>query len=184
MTALAADHIWEALEQGANGNGLVITPLSPEQVQAASVDLRLGPRFILFRRANIASIDSANLPALGSSATGEPVEIPFSGSLVLHPQQFLLGATLEYIKLPGNLMAYVTGRSTLGRLGLLVATAVAVSPGYSGVITLELLNAGGVPLVLRPGQDIAQIVLHDTRGQSGYEGRYRCPTWPEMPKRK
>lgn len=182
MTVLASGEIWRALEEGANGRGLVITPLVPEQVQPASVDLRLGNRFILFRKANIPTIDSENIPALHPAAMGEPVQVPSNRTLVLHPHQFLLGATLEYIKLPPDILGYVTGKSTLGRLGLLVATAVSVSPGFSGVITLELLNAGEVPILLHPGQEIAQIILHRTAGRADYAGRYRCPTWPEMPK--
>lgn len=182
MSVLAHNDIWRELAAGANGAGLVITPLEARQVQAASVDLRLGPRFILFRRANIPFVDAANAPALHPSAMGEALELPYGRTLVLHPRQFLLGSTLEYVKLPRDRMAYVTGKSTLGRLGLLVATAVYVSPGFAGVITLELLNAGEVPIRLHPGQDVAQIVLHHTESTADYQGRYRCPTWPEMPK--
>src|SRR6202034_1896322 len=86
--------------------------------------------------------------------------VPFGGRIVIHPHQFILAATLEYIRLPTDLMAYVIGRSTWGRLGLIVATAVGIQPGFAGTLTWELRNLGEAPLSLYPGQIIAQIFFH------------------------
>ena len=72
------------------------------------------------------------------------------------------------------------GRSSWGRLGLIIATATAVSPCFKGSITLELVNLGEAPLVLYPGVRIAQLVVHTVEGIGTYEGRYTCPTGPEF----
>jgi deoxycytidine triphosphate deaminase len=101
--------------------------------------------------------------------------------LVLHPQQLVLGATLEYLSFPDCIGGYVLSRSSWGRLGLIIATATFVNPGFKGCLTLELLNLGEVPLVLYPGIRVAQLVLHKVYGKPGmHESRYRCPTEPEF----
>ena len=79
---------------------------------------------------------------------------------VIHPNQFVLGETLEFVKLPSDMMAYVVTRSTWGRTGLIVATAVGIQPNFRGVITLELRNLGDVPLNLYPGTKILQLFFH------------------------
>lgn len=91
-----------------------------------------------------------------------------------------MGSTLEYISLPTKLSAYVLGRSSWGRLGLIIATATTVSPDFKGCITLELINLGEVPILLYPGVRIAQLVIHTVEGEGKYKGRYSCPTGPEF----
>jgi dCTP deaminase len=86
--------------------------------------------------------------------------VPFGKHLVIHPHQFILAETFEFIRLPPHLAAYVIGRSTWGRLGLIVATAAGIHPGFSGTLTLELRNLGETPLALYPGQPIAQLFFH------------------------
>ena len=93
--------------------------------------------------------------------------VPFGKSIVLHPQKFLLGCSLEYVRIPEKLAAYVIGRSSWGRLGLVVATAIGIHPGYSGCITLELRNLGETPIILYPGQTIAQLFVHEVDGAAG-----------------
>src|SRR5712691_2651005 len=78
--------------------------------------------------------------------------------------------------------AALEGRSSWGRLGLIIATAVTVGPGFKGCVTLELVNEGGVPLVVYPGVRIAQLVFQRTGGSSTYVGKYTCPTGPEFSK--
>lgn len=113
----------------------------------------------------------------------ERMRIPKFGKLYLHSGEFMLGSTLEYLRLPNHIGAYVTSRSSWGRMGLVIATAVAVAPGFAGVITLELTNLGSAPLILRPGVRIAQILFHRCLGvERAYGGRYRCPTSPEFGK--
>ena len=72
----------------------------------------------------------------------------------------MLASTLEYIVFSDKVMAYVEGRSSWGRMGLIIATATVVSPGYKGIITLEISSLGDVPIALYPGMRIAQLVLH------------------------
>ena len=79
-------------------------------------------------------------------------------------------------------MCYVIGKSTWGRMGLIIATATKVDPGFRGCITLEIVNEGEVPLILYPGLSIAQLVVHETGRSSTYSGRYRYPIGPEFPK--
>jgi len=97
--------------------------------------------------------------------------VPFGRRIVIHPHQFMLAASLEYLRLPSDLMAYVIGRSTWGRLGLIVATAIGIQPGFAGTLTLELRNLGETPLALWPGQAIAQLFFHEVktkpRGKGG-----------------
>lgn len=90
----------------------------------------------------------------------EKITINIGESLILHPNQFVLGSTLEYLKIPDDLIAYIIGRSSWGRLGLVIATATIINPGFAGVITLELTNVGEVPIRLYPGLRIAQISFH------------------------
>src|SRR3546814_3010458 len=86
---------------------------------------------------------------------------------VLHPGRFVLGVTLEWLRLPASLSGYVTGKSSLGRHGLVIETAAGIHPQFSGCLTLELANVGEVPLEIYPGMPICQIFLHRT--QAGEE---------------
>lgn len=162
---------------------LVITPmLDRKQIGDASVDVRLGTEFIIIRHTNLSSID----PTLGRHMRErigqyqERTRVGFREPFVLHPNQLVLGSTLEYVSLPSDLAAEVVGRSSWGRLGLIIATATAVAPGFKGVITLELINGGQVPLILYPGFRIAQLVIDDLAGKSSYSGRYDFPTGPQF----
>ena len=159
---------------------LIITPLLEDsQIGPNSVDLRLGFSFLVARPANIPSID----PMTGSNPVREKyqerVAMSRGRTLFLHPGEFVLGASLEYLYLPNLTGAYVTSRSSWGRAGLVIATATAVAPGFRGVITFELANIGTAPIALRPGMKIAQIIFHSTGEKCSYDGRYRCPTSPE-----
>jgi len=88
------------------------------------------------------------------------VYVPFGESFVLHPKSFVLGSTLEWIRLPANRGGYVTARSSWGRYGLIIATATGIHPGFSGCLTLELANVGEIPIVIKPGTTIAQLFIH------------------------
>lgn len=164
---------------------LVITPLldQGEQIGGASVDLRLGFTFLLPRRANIPAIDPLQRgSSVGTKNYQERITLVRGKKLYLLPGEFVLGATLEYVALPNDLAAHVTSRSSWGRAGLVIATAISVAPGFRGVITLELANLGVVPLVLRPVMRIAQIIFTKTQPTDAYAGRYPCPTVPEFGK--
>ena len=163
---------------------LTISPLlDPErQIGDASVDLRLGNEFIGFRRTNLGHIDPSHREELRANLERyqEKVRVSYGKSLVLHPGQFVLGASLEYLALPDRLAGQVVGRSSWGRLGLIIATATAVDPGFRGCITLELVNHGEIPIVLYPGVRIAQLVLCETTSPVRYTGRYQWPTGPQF----
>ena len=114
----------------------------------------------------------------------EPFDVPLGTSLWLQPQQFVLAATLEFVRLPAHLAAQVLGRSSWGRMGLVVATAVVVQPGYAGNLTLELVNEGNSPIRLYPGVRIAQLIVQDLGEATAkpYDNRsdkYAHPTGPQ-----
>ena len=165
-------------------NRLVVTPiLTSGQIGDASVDVRLGNEFLLPTRSLTASFEYI----ADNSADGRAAQIykrirrDFGNPLYIHPGQLVLGATFEFIRLPSDISAYVIGRSSLGRTGLVIATATAVAPGYPGCITLEIVNEGEVPLPLFPGMRIAQLVLHHTDGSASYTGRFRASVGPQPP---
>lgn len=159
---------------------LIITPLLQQnQVGDTSVDLRLGEEFIVMKRANIPSISPLK-DTVDSLKIQDSLLVTKGREVVLHPGELILGGSFEYLRLPNNIAAYVTSRSSWGRLGLVIATAVSVAPGFTGIITLELTNVGNVPLVLSPGVRIAQILFHRSEGATPYEGKYRCPTSPAL----
>ncbi len=131
-----------------------IEPWLPEMVQPASVDLRLGPSFRVFHNHRAAAIDLDDPPA----NLTEQVTITDDDPFVIHPGEFVLGRTLEYVELPNDVVARIAGKSSLGRLGLIVhATAGFVDPGFKGTLTLEITNLTRVPIVLWPGKPIAQL---------------------------
>jgi len=161
---------------------LVVTPLLPGYASEASIDLRLGNGFVVFVRSRTASFDPLQEDR-DPRQVQRRIELAWGDSLVLHPSELVLAATLEYIVLPGDLTAQVVSRSSYGRLGLLSATAVQVHPNFHGCLTLELVNLGTVPLVLTPGERVAQLVVSPT----GYleappVGKYHCPVGPEFSK--
>src|SRR6187431_1896033 len=133
---------------------IVIDPFVPEAVQPSSVDLHLGNRFRVFRNNRTAVID----PRQEQPELTELVEIAGDDPFVLHPGEFALGATLERVGLPDDLVARLEGKSSLGRLGLLIhSTAGYVDPGWEGTLTLELSNVANLPIALYPGMKIGQI---------------------------
>jgi dCTP deaminase len=183
---LGKEDLLEALDADLDDR-LVVTPLldRDQQVGAASIDLRLGPSFLRLRRTESAALDPDKILAGTRSATElyERMEVPLGESVLLHPGDLLLGATLEYLRLPNDMGAYVVGRSSWGRLGLIVATAIMAHPGFAGCLTLELVNDGANPIHLYPGCRIAQLAVHRlTEATSApYRGVYDSPIGPEIP---
>lgn len=148
---------------------LVITPLLNPTAQLrdqdASVDLRLASLFVVPNRAQLESLDPLAADyADRKEQYMDRIFVPIGREFVLHPRHFALAQTLEWIKLPKNLGAYVVGKSSWGREGLIVATATGVHPGWSGPLTLELTNLGEIPLLLRPGLAYVQLFLHLVSG--------------------
>jgi dCTP deaminase len=131
-----------------------IDPFDQENVQPSSVDLHVDASFRVFRNSRYPFIDvqreMADLTELVQVAEGEP--------FILHPGEFVLGSTLERVRLPDDLVARLEGKSSLGRLGLLIhSTAGYVDPGWNGFLTLELSNVANLPITIYPGMKIGQI---------------------------
>jgi dCTP deaminase len=131
-----------------------VEPFDDSMVQPASVDLRLGTSFRVFHNHRITAIDLADPPR----NLTEHVEVDEDESFVIHPGEFVLGRTQEHVELPDDIVARIEGKSSLGRLGLIVhATAGFVDPGFKGTLTLEITNLTRVPIILWPGKPIAQL---------------------------
>ncbi len=131
-----------------------IDPWDPKLVQPASIDLRLGDSFRVFHNHRATAIDLRDPPA----NLTEEVVVPAGEPFVIHPGEFCLGRTLEWVKIPDDIVARIEGKSSLGRLGLIVhATAGFCDPGFEGTLTLELNNLTRVPIRLYPDLPIAQL---------------------------
>jgi dCTP deaminase len=150
MSVLSDRDIAVALKAGR----IKIEPYDPSDLQPSSVDLHLDRSFRVFRNNRYPYIDvraaQPDLTDLLSVADDE--------SFVLHPGEFVLGQTLEWTELPDDLVARLEGKSSLGRLGLLIhSTAGYVDPGWKGKLTLELSNVAKLPIALYFGMKIGQI---------------------------
>ena len=163
---------------------LVVTPiLSEKQIGPGSIDVRLGSSIIVPRRTFVASHDVTDPQNVFhvEKRLYERVRLKYHSEFILHPNQLILAVTLEYVSLPVTICCQVASRSSWGRLGLVVATASVVQPGFKGCITLELANLSDSPVALYPGLLIGQLVFFEVKtGTSGkstpYDGRYDCPT--------
>jgi dCTP deaminase len=156
----------ETLRKMIGERSIVVEPLEPYQMQPASIDLRLGRQFL---KVDDNSLDSLTLDS----------ELPYvrfeKEEVVIPPLSFLLATTVELIRLPANVTAFVEGRSSIGRMGLFIQNAGWVDPGFEGTITLELFNANRLPLRLTSGRRICQIVFAfmDQATRTPYAGKYQ-----------
>jgi dCTP deaminase len=133
---------------------ILIEPLDPADIQPSSVDLRLDRYFRVFRNHTMRVIDVKT----DQEELTELVEIGEDDAFILHPGEFVLGSTAERVTLPDDLVARLEGKSSLGRLGLLIhSTAGFVDAGWDGYLTLELSNVANLPITLYPGMKIGQI---------------------------
>ncbi|HEY5549324.1 MAG TPA: dCTP deaminase [Coriobacteriia bacterium] len=159
-----------------------IEPIDEDDIQPSSVDLHLGPRFRVFRNSRYPYID----PTMDQVGLMDMVEASSEEPFVLHPGEFVLAATIERVSLPDDIVARLEGKSSLGRLGLLIhSTAGYIDPGWEGTITLELSNVANLPIVLTPGMAIGQVsfMLMTTPvdrpyGSPGLRSRYQGQTDP------
>ena len=166
MSVLSDRDIRAALE----GGGVKIEPYDAADLQPSSVDLHLDRSFRVFRNNRYPYIDvrapQPDLTELLTIADDEP--------FILHPGEFVLGQTLEWVELPDDLVARLEGKSSLGRLGLLIhSTAGYVDPGWKGNLTLELSNVANLPIALYHGMRIGQISFF--RMSSPVERPYGSP---------
>ena len=145
---------------------LIVEPIEKEQIQPASIDIRLGNTFSIVEDTSTGIINLEN-------------EIKYktitSDSYILLPNQFVLATTMEYFDLPDDLTAFVEGRSSLGRMGLFIQNAGWVDPGFKGEITLELYNANRCAIELKAGRRVGQLVFAkmDETALNPYNGKYQ-----------
>lgn len=165
---------------------LLITPiLSHKQIGPGSVDVRLGSSIVVPRRVFVGSHDVTDAERVQQveKRLYDRVRLNYHSQFILHPNQLILAVTLEYVSLPGDVFCQVASRSSWGRLGLVVATAAVVQPGFKGCLTLELANLSDSPITLYPGLLVGQLVFHEvkTPNPAVYQGRYDCPTEAGLP---
>ncbi len=129
-----------------------------DAIQPVSVDLMLGDKFRIFKRTSTPHIDlKQDLQGLT-----DEVCVKEGAAFYLHPRDFVLGITREWLRLPADLMGRLDGKSSLGRLGLLVhSTAGFIDPGFQGRIVLEFTNVSPMPITLYPGMPIAQVSFYE-----------------------
>lgn len=144
-----------------------IDPLVEANIQPASVDLRLADTILVFQNSKTPFIDLKKpIPNL----MGE-VKIPVPDPFIIHPGEFALGSTLETVTLAEDIVGHIEGKSSLGRVGLMIhSTAGFVDPGWNGRLTLELANVSRLPITLYAGMNIAQIAFQEltTRAERPY----------------
>jgi dCTP deaminase len=178
---LRHEDLVEALRAEPLSERLVVMPLlESDQIGPASIDVRLGTQFQFFDRVGMPGLDAGKDFEGDVERSRRTITVEFGEPLWLHPGQFVLGSTLEFLRLPAHLGAYVLGRSSWGRIGLLVATAIMLQPGWGGNLTLELTNQGESPIALYAGAAIAQLAVHSMvePTEHPYKGKYMGPTGP------
>lgn len=144
---------------------LTIEPLDPDAIQPSSVDVRVADRFRVFANHRYPYID-VRLPM---DDLTEVVKASHDEPFILHPGEFVLGFTLEQLTLPHDLAARMDGKSSLGRLGLLIhSTAGVVDPGWQGHLTLELSNVANLPITIYPGMRIGQLCFFEMSSPAEY----------------
>jgi dCTP deaminase len=159
-----------------------LEPLEMDLLQPSSFDVRLDRFFRLFDNHKYAYID----PAEDQSDLTQLIEVPADEPFILHPGEFVLGSTFEFVTLPDDIAARLEGKSSLGRLGLLThSTAGFVDPGFKGHVTLELANVSNLPIKLWPGMKVGQLCFfkltspsENPYGSAKYGSRYQGQRGP------
>ncbi len=183
MSTITIRLIEECLKR--ESDPLIVSPiLCQKQIGEASIDVRLGNQFIVFKAHRFGIAEPFGKKISDPRKIQERYILNYGENFVLHPGVLILGSTFEYVSIPGDLECQVEGRSSWARLGLQVVTASSVEPGFKGVITLELSNVGIIPLALMPGTRIAQLVFHEAKPsiEHPYAGvkKYRYPIGPQF----
>lgn len=161
---------------------IALEPYDPSMIQPASVDVRIDRFFRLFDNHKYPYID----PSQKQEDLTRLVEVAPDEPFILHPGEFVLGATYEKVTLPDNIAARLEGKSSLGRLGLLThSTAGFIDPGFSGHVTLELSNMATLPIMLWPGSKVGQLCFFQLTsatehpyGSGAYGNRYQGQRGP------
>ncbi len=134
-----------------------IDPFDPAMVQPSSVDVRVDRYFLVFENHRYPHID----PKQSQPDLTTEVETEIDQPFILHPGEFVLGSTLEVVGLADDIVARLEGKSSLGRIGLLIhSTAGFIDPGFTGQVTLELSNVANLPIAIYPGMKIGQVSFY------------------------
>jgi dCTP deaminase len=157
----------------------MIVPWNAERLNPASYDMTLGTEFIVFSEHDQAMIDLGDVQDSGAHKVERP------DGIIIHPGEFMLGVTAETVYLPNNIAGRLDGKSSCARLGIFIhITGGNIDPGFQGPVTMELFNARRVPIKLRPGKPICQMVFEYLAAQcrNPYQGRYQNATGVEASK--
>lgn len=184
---LSDQHIIEALNEGRIG---VEPRPADDSISGVSVDLHLGDRFRVFSSHATPHIDLSGTREEMNHAIdqvmSDEIQVAEGEDFFLHPGELALGATLESVTLPDNIVGWLDGRSSLGRLGLMVhVTAHRIDPGWGGNIVLEFYNSGKLPLAMRPGMSIGAISFETMSGpalrpyRQRADAKYRDQSGPD-----
>lgn len=152
----------ELIESGKLG----VDPFEPEHLQPGSLDCRIGNHYLTV------DTTSTGVISMDKPITYREVE---GDKIILPPHSFILATTIEYVRLPANITAFVEGRSSIGRIGLFIQNAGWVDAGFEGRITLELYNANSLPIELSAGRRVCQLVFcqMDQSASKPYQGKYQ-----------
>lgn len=196
MPTLGHFELKKRLSSPSRRKRLVVTPiLTDNQIGPSGIDIRLGSSILVPRKTAFGfhDVTKSEVDSSTESQLYDRVRLTYGQKFVLHPNELILGGTFEYISVPIDLVGSITSRSSWGRLGLVVATASVVNPGYKGCPTLELANVSETPIALYPGLSVGQLVFQAVknpprtwRGQiedspGAYRGRYYAATEPQLP---
>lgn len=170
------------IRAGIASGHIALDPWDDSMVQPASVDVRLDKLFRVFENHRYSVID----PASEQPDLTRLVEVADGEAFVLHPGEFVLGATYEQVRLGDAIAARLEGKSSLGRLGLLThSTAGFIDPGFEGHVTLELSNMATLPIMLWPGMKVGQLCFfrltssaEQPYGSTAYGSRYQGQRGP------
>jgi len=168
---LSAKQLSKEITRGNNGepSGIAVVP-TPDIGKLvtsgeAAVNLRLGRWFLTLRQSSETHLKTMPGSITNENKFSKKYFVPFGEPFILHPNRFVLASTLEWIRLPVNYAAFVVGKSTLGRRGIIIETAAGVHPGFSGCLTLEIANVGEIPVELVSGMLICQLFFHSIEGE-------------------
>ena len=181
MAVLADNEIFKALK----AKRLVVHPLlNKNQIKGARIDLRLDNIFYVIKRFAKTYYDPMNyMDTQKPEPYGEVKLISYGSSFALHPGDYVLAPLFEFVKIPNDLLGKLSGRSSLGRLGIIVhCTAEDVDPGYAGPLIVELANIGMFPVALYPLMEVASLTLEEMTGEATYpyRGKYgKIEDFPE-----
>lgn len=158
------------IEKRIDEQSIIIKPLDKNEISEQSVNLKLGNDFRIFKHISKTHID----PLEDNEDYTELIRINNGEAFILHPNEFVLATTNEWISVPPDLAASIDGRSSLGRLGIIIQTAAIVDAGFKGKLTLEVVNIGKMPIKLYPGMKICKLTFHKLSNvcRKPYNGRY------------